>query len=102
MEEYNYDSLSKIVGEKVSVSDEQGNEVFLTLSHIHKNAIDGEKWEAFSAVYDGEEEFRIAQGNYTFKHKCFGEKMLFLTPNSTTEYETVITRERKIPEELTA
>ncbi len=95
MESYNYDNLFSVVGQEVSVSDDEGNEVFLTVAEVSKGALDGTSWEAFSVIYAGDKNFHIPQGNYTFKHSVFGVKKLFLIPNSETEYETVITRERE-------
>ncbi len=101
-EKYNYKTLTLLIGEKVRVIDSQEHSVFLTISEVIKNKLDGNEWEAFSVVYTGENNFRIAQGTYTFQHDSFGEKNLFLSPNSETEYETVITRKRNVAEEENA
>ncbi|WP_144394697.1 DUF6916 family protein [Pleionea sediminis] len=95
MENYSYETLRGIVGEQVTIEDKQGNEVSITLSEVNKGKIDGPDWEAFSAIYQGQNEFFIPQGTYTLKHPSFGEQQLFLSPNSETEYETVVTRERR-------
>ena len=99
MENYNYDKLKELIGETVQVNDKQGNSVSLELAEVNKGALDGDEWEAFSVIYKGKEDFHIPQGCYTFLHPCFGEKFLFVSPNSPVEYETVVTRERKIVEE---
>ncbi len=101
MAAYNHNILSKLIGEKVSVSDNQGNEVSLTISIVTENKMGDNQWEAFSVIYNGDESFRIAPGVYTFKHPGFEKKQLFLSPNSETEYETVVTREQKTQAEET-
>ncbi|MFT5083443.1 MAG: hypothetical protein ACI9Y1_001486 [Lentisphaeria bacterium] len=97
-ENYNYKTLHSMIGESVCVIDDQGNKATLSISEVSKNTLDGDQWEAFSVLYTGDTSFRIAQGVYIFQHAKFGEKSLFLSPNSETKYETVITRKRKIIE----
>lgn len=80
MDSYNFRNLTSIIGEKITVTDKQGNQVQLTLSSVTKNKIDGEQWEAFTASYIGSDGFHIPQGTYSFKHELFGEKQLFWYP----------------------
>ncbi len=89
---YNYDTLSKLIGEHVLVSNAQGNMVELTVAEIYKSTQNGETWETFSVIYKGSKDFRISQGTYDFKHTAFGTESIFLTPKSDTEYETIVTR----------
>ncbi|WP_440875146.1 DUF6916 family protein [Thalassotalea sp. PLHSN55] len=95
MEKYNLENLTNIVGESVQVADQQGNQVELTLAEVNVGVLDGEQWEAFSVIYHGSDEFEIPQGSYVFSHQLFGQQELFLSPNSATEYETVITRAKQ-------
>lgn len=95
MERYNYKNLCLLIGEKVELKDEQGNQAELTITEVSRGNIDGDEWEAFSVIYNGEKHFSIPQGSYTFMHESFGEKLLFMSPNSETEYETVVTRKRE-------
>jgi len=94
MDNYNYNSLSSLVGDKVKLQDDQGNMAELSISEVVKGKLDGEEWEAFSVIYQGEQGLSIPQGTYQFSHEKFGEQQLFLSPNSETEYETVVTRKK--------
>ena len=94
MEHYNYEALSAIVDEVVGLKDDQGNQVELTITEVSKNNLDGDEWDAFSVIYRSDASFSIPQGTYTLSHKSFGEQRLFLSPNSETEYETVVSRKR--------
>ncbi|NOX43736.1 MAG: hypothetical protein GXP19_08415 [Gammaproteobacteria bacterium] len=94
MKQYNYDNLCEILGEKVMLKDDQGKEIELTIAEVYKGTLDGDDWEAFSVIYHGRKDFFISQGVYTFTHEKFGDKSLFLSPKSETEYETVVTRKR--------
>lgn len=95
MEEYNYDKLSQLVGSTVLIRDTHGNKAELTISEVNKGAIDSDEWEAFSVIYLGEKDISIPQGSYYFSHPDFSEQFLFLSPNSDTEFETVVTRKRQ-------
>jgi Domain of unknown function (DUF6916) len=95
MELYNCDNLTKNIGAKVNAKDEHGGCVELTVSEVNKCSIDGDEWEAFTVIYKAEKDVQIEQGVYTFNHDCFGTQQLFLSPNSSTEYETVISRKKE-------
>lgn len=94
MEKYNYKNLSQLIGEKVTVRDEQQNQLELTIAEVCVGSLDGDEWEAFSVIFNGEKGSSIPQGTYTFLHERFDETLLFLSPNSEIEYETVVTRKR--------
>lgn len=94
MEKYNYENLCQYMGEKVYLKDDQGKEVELTIAEVNKGQLDGDEWEAFSVIFQGEKSFFVPQGTYLFCNESFGEKSLFLSPKSETEYETVVTRKR--------
>lgn len=94
MEAYNYNNLSKLVGDKVKLQDQQGNIAELSIVEVNKGVLDGDEWESFSVIYQGEENLSVPQGTYQFSHEAFGEAQLFISPNSPVEYETVITRKR--------
>jgi len=94
MEKYNYENLCQIMGEKVSLKDDQGNGAELTIAEVNKGQLDGDDWEAFSVIFQGEKNVSIPQGTYVFFNENFGEKSLFISPKSETEYETVVTRKR--------
>lgn len=94
MERYNYKNISQFIGEKVQLRDEQGNVAELSIADVCKGAMDGDEWEAFSVIYQGNKDFFVPQGTYFFTSEHFGEKQLFLSPKSDIEYETVVTRRR--------
>ncbi|WP_196137515.1 hypothetical protein [Aliikangiella sp. G2MR2-5] len=94
LDSYNYKTLNEIIGQAVVVEDRKGNQVHLIIAEVNKGQIDGEQWEAFSVIYQGKPDFSVPQGTYKLHHQAFGEKELFLSPNSETEYETVIARRR--------
>jgi len=94
VEKYNYNNLSQILGEKVCLKDGQENKVELTITEVNKGQLDGDDWEAFSVIFRGEKNIPIPQGTYVFFNEKFGEKSLFISPKSETEYETVVTRKR--------
>lgn len=94
MECYNADNLTQIIDQPVAVRDRHGNEVQLTVVDVNLSSLNGDEWEAFSVIYQGDEGVVIPQGTFTFSHTVFGELDLFVSPNSDTEYETVISRKR--------
>ncbi|MEO2280691.1 DUF6916 family protein [Pseudoalteromonas pernae] len=94
IDNYNYSNLSNMLGENVLLEDQAGNQVNLVVSEVIKGPIDGKQWEAFSVIYKGTQDFSVPQGIYKISHDTFGEKELFVSPNSLTEYETVVARKR--------
>ncbi|EHW0692317.1 hypothetical protein K1B30_000593 [Vibrio parahaemolyticus] len=94
MKDYNFENLSKLIGEQVRVSDDQGNELSLTLAEVTPGKMQDDVWESFSTTYRGCESFCIPQGTFTFSHLAFGDVSLFVSPKSSTEYEAIVTREK--------
>lgn len=95
MEQYNYNNLCQFIGKKVQLKDAQENEIELTITEVNKGQLDGDEWEVFSVIYQGDKNVQLPQGTYTFSHDSFGEKILFLSPNSPMEYETVVSRKKQ-------
>ncbi|MBU2871893.1 hypothetical protein [Colwellia sp. E2M01] len=98
MEKYNYINLSQSIGENMLIKDDAGNRVELVIAEVNKGVLDGEEWDSFSVIYSAAPGVTIPQGTYTFCHEKIGEVSLFTTPNSATEYETVVTRKRETTE----
>jgi len=96
MELFNQKNLKKNIGTKINAIDEHGGCVELTITEVNKSAIDGDEWEAFTVIYKNDGENPITQGIYKLHHECIGEQELFLCPNSGTECETIISREKKV------
>ncbi|WP_272166360.1 DUF6916 family protein [Vibrio diabolicus] len=95
MKDYNFENLSKLIGEQVLVSDEQCNELSLTLAEVTPGKIQNDMWESFSTIYKGDESVQIPQGTFTFSHPEFGDVKLFVSPKSPTDYEVIVTRKNQ-------
>ncbi|WP_444995374.1 DUF6916 family protein [Aliikangiella sp. IMCC44359] len=93
MEQFNYKNLQTILGEKVTIVDNEKNEIEFTLSEVNTGIEHSEKREVFSAVLTCENKPELPQGTYELNHKLFGSLPLFVCPNSETEYEIIINRE---------
>ena len=93
---YKFDVLDSMRGDQFDVMDESGNQAVLTLVDVKKSSLDGVHWEAFSAIYKGEQSIRIPQGTYRLHHRTFGALSLFLSPKSEVDYEVVVTRRKPV------
>lgn len=91
MQDFNYEILSQCVGEDVELKDNFGETVLLTITKVCKGMLHGKEWEAFSVVFSGDKMLAVSQGTYLIRNDKFGEISLFISPNSDTEYETVVT-----------
>lgn len=92
MENYNFDNLSQLIGEKVTIRDDEGNEAQLIIAEVNIGALNCDEWHSFSVIYTGEENLSVPQGTYSFSHEKIGDVSLFITPNSATEYETIVSQ----------
>jgi hypothetical protein len=95
MENFNFYNLSQLIGDKVTIRDDVGNEAQLIITEVNKGALDGHEWQSFSVIYIGEENLSVPQGTYSFIHEKFGNISLFITPNSVTEYETIVNQKHE-------
>ncbi len=89
---YNFENLTKIINQEVTVKDEQDNQVTLLVESVKQGSLNDEVWTSFSVFYKGTNEFHLPQGNYYFEHDIFGSIKLFSCPRSETTYETTISR----------
>ncbi|RHW77995.1 DUF6916 family protein [Colwellia sp. RSH04] len=94
MENYSFTVLSQLIGEPITIRDNAENEAQLIIAEVNKGTIDGDEWQSFSVIYNGEENLSVPQGTYLFSHEKIGEVSLFITPNSATEYETIVSQKR--------
>jgi hypothetical protein len=78
----------------VAVFDSAENSVQLSVVSVEKSPIDGDDWEGFAVLFNGDESFRIPQGSYRAVHDSFGQEEIFITAHGPTEYQTVISRKR--------
>ena len=94
MSRLNFDSMSALLGSKVAVFDRAENSIQLSVVSVEKSPIDGDDWEGFAVLFNGDESFRIPQGSYRAVHDSFGQEEIFITAHGPTEYQTVISRKR--------
>ncbi len=94
MEKFTPEVLNELIGQKVKITDPQGNEAELTIQEVVSKQASGQEGEAFSVYLRGDESFHAPQGIYQLSHQAFAQLDLFLSPKSTTEYEIVVNRKR--------
>lgn len=94
MQSYSYESLNSLLGQKLTLTDDQGHQVMLVIDKVEKSKLDSMEWEAFSACLVGDASFHVPQGTYQLKHPGLGEEAFFLSPKSAVEYELVINRRK--------
>ena len=94
MEQFNFQNLTGLKDQKVTVKVSDDIQCELTIKEIVKNSLDGDEWESFSVFLTGDDSFHLDQGTYTLSNDQFGEQALFLSPKSALEYEIVVNRQR--------
>lgn len=97
MSKFNLETLSGMKGELVDVSVSGANVPFKAeITDVSEAPINGEKWESFVVTMKVSQPLKVTpeQGNYDVSHEAFGAHTLFSSPNSATELEFVICRDR--------
>lgn len=94
MSRMNFSSMSALVGHTINVYDHSDNSVQVSVVAVEKSPLDGDEWEGFAVLFNGDESFRIPQGSYRAVHDAFGQEEIFITAHGPTEYQTVISRKR--------
>ncbi|QUJ66498.1 hypothetical protein KDD30_09995 [Photobacterium sp. GJ3] len=98
MEQFTFERLEKMVGEKLTVALDNNQTVEVEISDVQRTATHGKLWEAFALYLDcGELEGGLAQGTYPFSHEKLGEVALFVSPNSASELEVIFSRRVEQP-----
>jgi hypothetical protein len=94
MNDFTFESASKLIGRQVTLSDSADNTVPLTVSQVARTAIDGDDWEGFEVQLTGDESFSIRQGTYRLSHDSFTPGDVFITAHGPIDYQIVISRQR--------
>jgi hypothetical protein len=98
MSKFNVEVLSGLKGELVDVSVSGANAPFKAeITDVSEAPINGKKWESFVVTMNIPSALKVTleQGDYDVSHEAFGELSLFSSPNSATELEFVICRDRQ-------
>jgi len=93
MEQFTFESLEGTEGSLVKVIGQNGN-VDVTIASLERTKLNGERWDTFCVLLKGDANEPLEQGTYKLQHESFGEAELFLSPNSETEYEIHVSREK--------
>ena len=99
MSKFNLTTLNEMDGEVVEVSVAGANAPFKAkITEVKEAPTNGDKWESFVVRMDVVDEPPVdpEQGDYDLSHEKFGDEpvTLFSSPNSATELEFVVCRDR--------
>ena len=97
MSKFNFSTLSKMKGEMIELTASGTNQTFeAELTDVFEATINGDRWESFIVIMTIPNALEVPpeQGHYDIKHENFGVLTLFSSPNSPTELEFVICRDR--------
>ena len=94
MENFKLDTLKDMIGESIKITDETSQtEIETTIKKVLPSPMNGEEWEAFSTLMQAEAGSPcLSQGTYRISNSKLGEGAMFISPNSPTEYEIIVTR----------
>lgn len=84
----------KLEGKTITLSgDGLEDSVQAKVSEITQNTSNGDEWECFSVILDlGETPPELDQGVYAFDSDEYKNENIFVSPNSFTECEIVVSR----------
>ena len=96
MDSFKLDAVKGMVGDTVKITNEEtGIEITTTIDQVVEAPMNGDEWEAFSAIMHAKPESPgLSQGTYKISCDKLGEGNMFISPNSPTEYEIVVTRKK--------
>jgi hypothetical protein len=96
MDDFKLDTVKGMVGDTLKITNEEtGVEVTTSIEKVIEAPMNGDEWEAFSAIMHAEPESpSLSQGTYKISCDKLGEGRMFISPNSPTEYEIVVTRKK--------
>ncbi len=83
------------LNQSLTLIDPEGTQVALEIVEVASTTLNGDDWDSFYVTLRGTDTFHVPQGSYTFAHEKIGEIDMFMSPNSQTEYEIVVTRKRE-------
>lgn len=94
MTELTLETAKKLAGQTISLSGNNLEDpVTAKVSEIIENTANGTDWECFTLILDvGETPTEVTQGIYNFESSEYKNEHIFLSPNSFTECEIVVSR----------
>ncbi|WP_330960635.1 DUF6916 family protein [Photobacterium sp. 53610] len=93
MEQFTFERLEKMVGEKISVALDDKTTRNIEITGVQRTNTQNKAWDSFALYLNcGDLEGGIAQGTYLFSHQKLGEAALFVSPNSEKELEVIFSR----------
>lgn len=89
MEKWRLDRFNSLVGQTLKATELEGDsECDIQVTEVIESTSAPDGWEAFSVIMKCEP-LSIEQGSLKFSHEEFGTTVLFVTPKSETELESV-------------
>jgi len=93
MEQFTFERLEKLVGDKMSMSLDDGTSVDVEITGVTRTGTHSKTWESFALYLDSSGlNGAVEQGTYLFGHDSLGEASLFVSPNSEKELEVIFSR----------
>ncbi|WP_311567947.1 DUF6916 family protein [Photobacterium arenosum] len=93
MEQFTFERLENLVGDKMSMSLDDGTSVDVEITGVTRTGTHSNVWESFALYLNsGGLNRAVEQGTYLFGHESLGETALFVSPNSEKELEVIISR----------
>lgn len=99
---FNYDTLTRYVGNTLSFSDTNGTIIPLIIDKVVKGKLNDDQWTSFSVFYKSDGSFQLTQGHYQLDHEELGKSQIFIVPRDISYYETIISRRRVTKKEADA
>ena len=96
MDSFTLDALQNMIGDSIKISDENsGIEIETVISAVEPGPMNGNEWESFSATMTSSEGLPcLSQGTYKINNDKLGEGDMFISPNSPTQYEIIVSRKK--------
>ncbi|MEI8595196.1 DUF6916 family protein [Photobacterium sp. Hal280] len=93
MEQFTFEQLEKLVGDKMSMMLDEGASVDVEITGVKRTGTHSKTWESFALYLDSSGlNGAVEQGTYLFGHDSLGEASLFVSPNSEKELEVIFSR----------
>ena len=89
MENISFDKFSQLIGENLTVRDDNGNTCELAVVKAEESKHADDEWERFSVMLKGPEGIQIPTGTYLVSHSAIGEQSLFIDPKGPVDYEVI-------------
>ncbi|MBV7261751.1 hypothetical protein Q4491_07350 [Photobacterium sp. 2_MG-2023] len=93
MEQFTFEKLEKLVGDKMSMTLDKGASCEVEITGVKRTGTHSNTWESFALYLDCSGlNGAVEQGTYLFGHESLGEAPLFVSPNSAKELEVIFSR----------